>query len=104
LWFLFADVLCRKAAFDFGHRVYGTAASFRGDYGAVSQNRSDYRYLEECINVRDAVNRLEVAAERTRREGLEAQSERKRQALRRTQEAAAEARRSAINNQRRRKK
>lgn len=67
-----------------------------------AQNRSESRYLPECINARDAVNRLEAAEERTRRESLEAQSERKRQALRRTQAAAAEARRRAIENQRRR--
>jgi len=67
-----------------------------------AQNRSESRYLPECINARDAVNRLEAAEERTRREGLEAQSERKRQALRRTQAAAAEARRRAIENERRR--
>ena len=67
-----------------------------------AQNRSESRYLVDCINARDAVNRLEAAAERTRREGLEAQSERKRQALRRTQEASAEARCRAIDNQRRR--
>ena len=67
-----------------------------------AQNLSESRYVAECINARDAVNRLEAANERTRRKGLEAQSERKRQALRRTQEAAAEARRRAIENQRRR--
>lgn len=37
-----------------------------------AQNRSESRYLVDCINARDAVNRLEAAAERTRREGLEA--------------------------------
>ena len=66
-----------------------------------AQNRSESRYLAECINARDAVNRLEAAEERARRDGLEEQSERKRQALRRTQEAAAEARRRALDNQRR---
>ncbi len=67
-----------------------------------AQNRAESRYLPECINARDAVNRLEAAEERSRREDLEAQSQRKRQALRRTQAAAAEARRRAIENQRRR--
>ena len=67
-----------------------------------AQNRSESRYVAECINARDAVNRLEAAEERTRREGLEAQSERKRQAPRRTQEAAAKARRRAEENQLRR--
>ncbi len=65
------------------------------------QNRSESKYVIECINARDAVNRLEAAAERERREGLEKQSERKRQALRRTQQAAAEARRRALEEQRR---
>lgn len=66
------------------------------------QNRAQSKYVAECVNAREAANRLEAAAERTRREGLEKQSERKRQALRRTQEAAAEARRRALEDQRRR--
>ena len=66
------------------------------------QNRSESKYVVECVNAREAVNRLEAAAERDRREGLEEQSERKRQALRRTQQAAAEARRRALEEQRRR--
>lgn len=67
-----------------------------------AQNRAESRYLAECVNARSAVNRLEAAAERTRREHLESQSERKRQALRRTQEAAAAARRRVLEDQRRR--
>lgn len=67
-----------------------------------AQNRAESKYVAECMNARDAVNRLEAAAERTRREGLEKQSERKRQALRRTQEAAAEARRRSLEEQRKR--
>lgn len=67
-----------------------------------AQNRSESRYVAECVNARDAVNRLEAAQEKTRREDLEKQSERKRQALRRTQEAAAEARRRTEEAQRRR--
>ena len=67
-----------------------------------AQNRSESRYLAECINARDAVNRIEAVQEKTRREEFEKQSERKRQALRRTQEAAAEARRRALEAQRRR--
>ena len=59
------------------------------------QNRSETKYLADCVNARDAVNRLEVVEEQARRADLEAQSERKRQALRRTQEAVAEARRRA---------
>jgi len=67
-----------------------------------SQNRSEMKYEAECVNAREAINRLETAEERARREDLEAQSERKRQALRRTQEAAAAARARAIEEQRRR--
>ena len=66
------------------------------------QNRSETKYLAECVNVRDAVNRLEVGEKQAQREELEAQSERKRQALRRTQAAAAEARRRAQEEQQRR--
>ncbi len=65
-----------------------------------AQNRSESRYLAECINAREAVNRIEAAQEKTRREEFEKQSERKRQALRRTQEAVAEARRRALEAQR----
>ncbi len=61
-----------------------------------AQNRSETRYVADCVNARDAVNRLEARQEATQRAELEAQSERKRQALRRTQQAAAEARRRAV--------
>jgi hypothetical protein len=67
-----------------------------------AQNRTETKYMPECVNARDAVNRLERVEERSRRESLELQSERKRQALRRTQEAAASARRRADEEQRRR--
>ncbi len=66
------------------------------------QNRSETKYLAECVNVRDAVNRLEVREKQARRAELEAQSERKRQALRRTQAAATEARRRAQEERQRR--
>jgi len=66
------------------------------------QNRSETKYLGECVNVREAVNRLEVGKKKARRAELEAQSERKRRALRRTQAAATEARRRAQEAQRRR--
>jgi len=66
------------------------------------QNRSEMKYEAECVNAREAVNRLERAAERERRLQLEAQSDRKRQALRRTQEAAEAARRRAEEERRRR--
>ena len=65
-------------------------------------NRSEMKYETECVNARDAINRLERAEEQARRQQLEAQSERKRQALRRTQEAAAAARRRAEDDRRRR--
>lgn len=59
------------------------------------QNRSETKYEGDCVNARDAVNRLEAREKAARSAELEAQSERKRQALRRTQQAAAEARRRA---------
>ena len=63
------------------------------------QNRAEMKYEVECVNARDAINRLEVREKEARKAELEALSERKRQALRRTQQAAAEARRRAIENQ-----
>ena len=66
------------------------------------QNRSEMKYEADCVNARDAVNRLEVSQKQAKSAQLEAQSERKRQALRRTQEAAAEARRRAADEQKRR--
>lgn len=67
-----------------------------------AQNRSETKYDAECLNAREAVNRLEASQEKARRAELEKQSERKRQALRRTQEAAAAARQRALEEQRRR--
>lgn len=64
------------------------------------QNRAVKKYDPECVNAREAVDRLAVVAEQARREELDAQSERKRQALRRAQEAAAEARRRALDAER----
>ena len=66
------------------------------------QDRSAMRYEAECVNARDAVDRLAAAREQERRRQLEAESERKRQALRRAQEAAADARRRAEEAARRR--
>lgn len=68
------------------------------------QNRRDTRYDAECINARDAVDRLAVAAELARREELKAQSERKQAALRRAQEAAARAHERALELQQLRQK
>ncbi len=66
------------------------------------KNRSETKYLAECVNARDAINRMEVREKRARRAELEAQSERKRQALRRTQAAAAAARQLVLDAQKRR--
>lgn len=59
------------------------------------RHRSETRYDPECVNARDAADRLAVAAEEARREELKAQSERKQEAVRRAQEAVAEASRRA---------
>lgn len=67
-----------------------------------TQNRSESRYLAECVNVREAVKLIEAKEEAKRRERLEAQSQRKRDALRRTQRAAAEARRRVAEAEQRR--
>lgn len=66
------------------------------------QDRSRTKYDPECVNARDAANRLAVADEEKRREDLESQFERKRKQLRRTQDAAEEARRRVAEEQRRR--
>ena len=68
-----------------------------------AENRAEARYDAECINAREAVNRLAAAREQAKRQDLEAQSERKRQALRRAQEAAAEARRRVRDEEERRR-
>ena len=65
-----------------------------------SVNREESRYDAECVNARQAVTILEAKEERARRDAFEAQSERKREALRRTQEAAAEARRRSAEQSR----
>jgi hypothetical protein len=66
------------------------------------EDRDQTRYDAECINARDAVGRIAAARELARRQELEAQSERKRQALRRAQQAAAEARQRAQEAEQRR--
>ena len=66
------------------------------------ENRNESKYEAECVNAREAINRIAAEDQRARRAELEAQSERKRRALRRTQEAAAEARRRAAEARRRR--
>jgi hypothetical protein len=67
-----------------------------------SENRNRNKYEAECVNAREASNRIGTEEERARRAELEAEFERKRKSLRRTQEAAAEARRRAADARRRR--
>ncbi len=66
------------------------------------ENRNMSKYEAECVNAREAINRIAIGEEKERRAELEAQSMRKRKALRRTQAAAAEARRRAAEARRRR--
>lgn len=66
------------------------------------ENRNMSKYEAECVNAREAINRIAANEEKQRRAELEAQSERKRQSLRRTQQAAAEARRRAAEARRQR--
>lgn len=67
-----------------------------------ARDRSKLRYEAECVNAREAANRLAAIAEEERRKGLAAESERKRRELRRSQDAAEAARRRAAEEQRRR--
>lgn len=60
-----------------------------------SQDRAKTRYEPECVNARQAVDRIQAKEEAEAKADLEARSESKRAALRRTQAAAAEARRRA---------
>jgi len=68
-----------------------------------AQNRSESRYEAECVNARQAVSVIEAKEERAMRDAFAAESDRKREALRRTQQAAAEARRRAEEAERMRK-
>jgi hypothetical protein len=70
---------------------------------SCAQNRSESRYDTECVNARQAIAIIEAKEERARRDAFEAQSDRKREALRQTQEAAARARRRATEAERLRK-
>lgn len=60
-----------------------------------AKNREKTRYDAECVNARQAITILEAREDREKAKEFEAQSERKREALRRTQQAAMEARRRA---------
>jgi hypothetical protein len=67
-----------------------------------SRDRSESRYEQECINAREAVNRVQVSQEAIRRAEDEVRSQAKRRSLRRTQEALAEEqRRVELERQRR---
>ena len=68
-----------------------------------SEDRVATRYDAECVNAREAVKLIETKEEAARKVDMDAQSESKRQALRRTQEAASQARRRAAENERLRK-
>ena len=68
-----------------------------------ARNRTESRYDAECINARQAVSIIEAKEERARRAAFDAESDRKREAFRRTQQAAAEARRRAEEAERMRK-
>lgn len=60
-----------------------------------SKDRAKSRYEPECINAREAVKLIQAKEEANRRADLEARSEEKRRALRRSQEATTEAQRRA---------
>ena len=64
------------------------------------RNRTELKYTADCMNARDAINRMEVREKRARHAELEVLSERKRQAVRQTQEAAEDSRRRQVEAQR----
>ena len=64
-----------------------------------AQDRARTKYEAECVNAREAVNRMAAVEEEQRKHEFDRQSERKRQALRRTQQAVADARRHAAEMQ-----
>lgn len=65
-----------------------------------SQDRAKTRYDAECINARQAVARVQAKEEAADRAELDARSESKRRALRRTQAAVTEARRRTAESER----
>ena len=67
------------------------------------QDRAATKYDVECVNARAAIDHMAKAEIVASKEQLEAQSQRKRRALRRTQDAAAEARRNRDEAERRRR-
>lgn len=60
------------------------------------QQHDGTNYAPECISAREAAGQLALVAEQARQAELEAESERKREALRRAQEATDAARRQAL--------
>ena len=64
------------------------------------QDRTATRYDRECMNARQAAQQIEAKVTAASRAELEAMSERKRQALRRTMEAVRKARQRAAENER----
>ena len=67
-----------------------------------AQNRAELRYTTECQNAREAVDRIASREEAAGRAELDAQSARKRDALRRAQQAAVDARDRAAELERQR--
>ena len=65
-----------------------------------SANRVETRYEAECVNAREAVKVIAAREEKDRQAEMEALSEKKRRALRRTLDAAAEARKRAAERER----
>jgi hypothetical protein len=64
------------------------------------QNRDATRYDAECVNARQAAHQIEAKTTGARKAELEALSERKRQALRKTMSAVSKARERARENER----
>jgi hypothetical protein len=65
-----------------------------------AQDRSGMRYESNCINARAAVSRIQAKEEAAEKADLDASFERKRRALRRTQEVVAETKRRAAEAER----
>ncbi len=65
-----------------------------------SANRVQTRYEAECVNAREAVKIIAAREEKERQAEMEALSEKKRRALRRTLDARAEARKRAAERER----
>jgi hypothetical protein len=65
-----------------------------------AQDRAGMRYESDCINARAAVSRIQAKEEAADQADLDASFERKRRALRRTQEVVAETKRRAAKAER----